>query len=127
MSLTANINTPTYTSRAYNAANFSVSGGAISPSSDEYIDRYKVINKTLIWHFNLIVDFTSTPDYVMIKLPSTYVSKSTVAGTGVFISGETNIYYSLSAADNKIYIQKDGGSLTDASTQISFNLTLEIE
>ncbi len=122
-----NINTPSYSTRAYNAANFTASAGTISPSSDEYVDRYKVIGKTLIWHFNLICDFVSTPDNVAIKLPSTYTAKSTVSGIGVLVVGETGIYYNLQATDNKLYIQKDGGTLTDASTQISFNLTLEIE
>lgn len=121
-----NIDTPAYSARAYNAANFTATGGSVTPSSDEYVDRYKVINKTLFWEFNLICDFVSTPTDIKIKLPNSYSTKSIKAGTGVYVSGVDNVYFS-TQNDTFLYIGCNAGSFADISTQISFSLTIEIQ
>jgi hypothetical protein len=127
MAQTVNINTPSYTSRAYNSANFAANGGNIIGTSDEYVDRYKVIGKTLFWHFSLTCDFNSTPDYITIKLPNSYTTRDVITGVGVVVSSLTDVVYGTQASSNLLQIARNSGAFTDISTIISFNLTLEIE
>jgi len=121
-----NITTPSYISRAFNSGNFTSTGGAIVPSSDEYIDRYKVIGKTLFWSFNMLCDFISTPNEINIKVPNGYSINAITGGTGVYVNGVDNVYY-LTRNDTFLYINCNAGAFSDISTQISFNLTLEIQ
>lgn len=70
------LDTPAYESRVYDSGNFSVTGGTFTPSSSDYYDRYKVINKTLFWELFLRGTGGTTPITIEIELPDNNINSN---------------------------------------------------
>ncbi len=123
-----------WTTWAFDAADYSaVAGTFVAINDASYVNRYKVVGKTLFWQFRITGNATSLPSDIIIKIPNSYTSKSYLLTNQVYFQEATSGNYPLvfsgtSPTDNLLIITKsDGTNIANEFLDIGFTMTFEIE